>query len=344
MTELLFNLYRLGLDAAPLLALGLFLAAVMRAWLPTHFLEKQLGQAGPGAIIKAALFGAPMPLCSCGVLPVALGLRRAGASKGSTVSFLVATPETGVDSIALSYGLLGPIMAVARPVVAVINAIVAGLLTGWADASAPTHGGETKSCCASKAQTTAPSDTSRPTLREGLHFTFGRLYEDMLPWLAVGLLFAALVQTFVPEQWLAQWGQGPLAMAIMILIGVPMYICASASTPIAAGLLLAGVSPGTVLVFMMAGPATNIAAVGLVYRELGRRALIAYLSSVAVVSIAAGLILDALVVNLGWRIEPSGGHHHSLLPEWLAATALLGLVLLAIKPLRKRGLNYLLAP
>ena len=163
----------------------------------------------------------------------------------------------------------------------------------------------------------------------------------MLPWLTVGLVFAALVQTFVPEQWLAQWGQGPLAMVIMILIGIPMYICASASTPIAAGLLLAGVSPGTVLVFMMAGPASNIAAVGLVYRELGRRAVTAYLASVAAISIAAGLSLDALIDTFGWTIRASGGHQHSLLPEWLAASALLGLILLAIKPLRQRGLSYL---
>jgi len=339
MAELLHNLYLLGLDAAPLLALGLFLAAMMRAWLPTHFLEKQLGQPGPGSVIKAALFGAPMPLCSCGVLPVALSLRRAGASKGSTVSFLVATPETGVDSIALSYGLLGPVMAVTRPVVAIINAIVAGLLTGWADAPRQGETTATKSCCASKAS--AENDARRPTLRQGLHFTFGRLYEDMLPWLTVGLVFAALVQTFVPEQWLAQWGQGPLAMVIMIWIGIPMYICASASTPIAAGLLLAGVSPGTVLVFMMAGPASNIAAVGLVYRELGRRAVTAYLASVAAVSIAAGLSLDALIETFGWTIRASGGHQHSLLPEWLAASALLGLILLAIKPLRQRGLSYL---
>ncbi|WP_288364566.1 SO_0444 family Cu/Zn efflux transporter, partial [uncultured Spongiibacter sp.] len=297
------NLYLLSLDAAPLLVMGLVLAGLMKAWIPNALLERQLGKPGIGSVIKAALFGAPMPLCSCGVLPVAMGLRRAGASKGATVSFLISTPETGVDSIALSYGLLGPVMTIARPIVAIANAIAAGLLTGWNDGKPASQAeAATTSCCSKRSA--APTKTS---WREGLHYTFGRLLEDMLPWLLVGMLFAAAVQTFVPAAWLAEWGRGPLAMIVMVLIGIPMYICASASTPIAAGLLLAGVSPGAVLVFMLAGPASNIAAVGMVYKELGQRALIAYLGTVSTLSIAAGLILDALIAQFGWEIAVAHG-------------------------------------
>lgn len=329
------NLYLLSLDAAPLLLMGLVLAGLMKAWIPSALLEKQLGKPGIGSVIKAALLGAPMPLCSCGVLPVAMGLRRAGASKGATVSFLISTPETGVDSIALSYGLLGPVMTIARPVVAVINAIAAGLLTGWKEVAATTQPGEhSKPCCAKQA---APAE--KTSWRAGLHYTFGRLLDDMLPWLLVGMLFAAAVQTFVPAAWLAEWGRGPLAMVVMVLVGIPMYICASASTPIAAGLLMAGVSPGAVLVFMLAGPASNIAAVGMVHKELGRRALLAYLGTVSGISIAAGLVLDKLIAIFNWEISTSQAHQHSMLPEWLAVAALVLLSIAAIKPLRRLSLE-----
>ena len=165
----------------------------------------------------------------------------------------------------------------------------------------------------------------------------------MLPWLLVGMLFAAAVQTFVPAAWLAEWGRGPLAMIVMVLIGIPMYICASASTPIAAGLLLAGVSPGAVLVFMLAGPASNIAAVGMVHKELGRRALLAYLGTVSTISIAAGLILDALIAQFGWEINVAHGNHAAVLPQWLAIGSLLLLTVAAIKPIRQRSLDRWLA-
>ncbi len=338
--DFLHNLYLLSLDAAPLLVLGLILAGLMKAWLPSALLEKQLGRPGAGSVIKAALLGAPMPLCSCGVLPVAMGLRRAGASKGATVSFLISTPETGVDSIALSYGLLGPVMTIARPVVAIINAITAGLLTGWQSEGAPAGAAaaDKPACCNKAAPAKAATDW-----RVGLNYTFGRLLADMLPWLLVGMLFAAAVQTFIPAQWLSEWGRGPLAMLVMVVVGIPMYICASASTPIAAGLLMAGVSPGAVLVFMLAGPASNIAAVGMVHKELGRRALLVYLGTVSTISIAAGLALDQLVAAFQWQISGSQAHHHSMLPEWLAIAALLVLAAAAIPPLRQRTLSRWLA-
>lgn len=340
--ELLNNLYRLALDAAPLLTLGLIIAGLMKAWLPEALLQRHLGKPGPMPVVKAAVIGAPMPLCSCGVLPVAMGLRRAGASKGSTVSFLIATPETGVDSIALSHGLLGPVMAVVRPVVAIANGIIAGLITGWTETqdAVATETEDCKPCCASNGKTAG----EKTSWRQGLHYTFGRLFEDMLPWLLVGLVFAALVQTFIPQQWLAQWAQGPVAMLVMMAIGVPMYICASASTPIAAGLLLAGVSPGTVLVFMIAGPASNIASLGIIHKELGRRAITAYLLSVMACAMAAGLGLDWLLANSSLEVVASGQHQHGLTPTWLALASLLLLTIFAIKPSRKLALSYIATP
>lgn len=149
-----------------------------------------------------------------------------------------------------------------------------------------------------------------------------------MTWLMIGLFFAALVQTYVPESFLSQWGSGVLAMLVVILVSIPMYICATASTPIAAGLLMAGVSPGAVLVFMLAGPATNIATLGVVAKELGRRAVIAYLSGVIGVAIVFGLLTDFLVSKFGFAVEPMTQMHHEVLPTWLSMGA--GLLLLAL--------------
>ncbi len=332
MAELLYNLYRLTLDAAPFLLLGLLLAGLMKAWLPDNLLNRHLGGRGPLAVVKAALIGAPLPLCSCGVLPVAMGLRKGGASRGATVSFLVATPETGMDSIGVSYALLGPVMAVVRPPAAIVSALSAGLLAGWGDHEgkppAPKTADNTTSCCATAQQ--SPS----PTVAVGIRYTLTQLLDDIVLWLLLGLLFAALVKTFVPASWLASWGSGPLAMLVMVAIGVPMYICASASTPIAAGLMVAGVSPGTVLVFLLAGPATNIATLGIVRRELGSTALAGYLTGVVGVSIAMGLGLDWYLQRAGIDVVASMAQAGQMVPQPLALASALLLAVCAIKPLR----------
>ena len=262
------NFVSLFMESAPWLMLGLLVAGLMKAFVPTQLLASHLGGHGVGAIIKAALLGAPLPLCSCGVIPAALGLRRSGASKSATVSFLISTPETGVDSISISYALLGPYMAIARPIAAVVSAITAGLLVGKdpvdRGSKAPVQSSvssENASCCAKKAdvETAAPSCCASKTeppksltfgekLSDGVKFTFVDLIEDIAKWLLIGLLMAAVIKTWVPNEFLAQWGDGFLAFLVMAVIGVPMYICATASTPIAAGLLFSGVSPGAVLV------------------------------------------------------------------------------------------------
>ncbi len=407
---LLSNFLNLFVLSAPWLLLGLLVAGLINTYLPERFLQRHLGEGGFWVTVKAALIGAPMPLCSCGVIPAAVGLRRAGASKSATTAFLVSTPETGVDSVSLSYALLGPFMAVIRPVAAVSSAIVAGLLVGKDEQSQPatTQGAESqnqqtvstcctktpapaeavsscceaknavKSCCDPAAQTedkaqtsgatescctktAAPEagsasccDTQKPKttsccgpsngetkqmqtthwqkIKGALSFSSGKLLQDTAGWLMVGLVFAALVQTYVPEDWLLQWGSGIWAMLAVILVSIPMYICATASTPIAAGLLLAGVSPGAVLVFMLAGPATNIATLGVVGNELGKRAIVAYLGSVIGVALAFGFLTDYLVERYGFNVAPLVMDEHELLPVWLSygAAALLGALLMRL--------------
>lgn len=474
---LLKNFIDLFLDSAPWLLLGLILAGLLKVFVPMAWMQKQLGGHGFKTVVKAALLGAPLPLCSCGVIPAAVGLRRSGASKAATTSFLVSTPETGVDSVTVSYVLLGPFMAIVRPIAAVTSAIVAGLLVGRDDddgkpaaktaaqeelvpaasccgsksvaqpamvtteavksccsstkdqvvapvkpqssccssdganaqkseqqakikmtpmaapslmAGSPslmTVGGQTMgavakvnavkaestgSCCGSQAaepekivvvkkgaccgtSNKAVSDTHASAQADsccastqdmatefksqsilsrvgiGLKYAATDLVRDTTLWLLVGLFFAALVQTYVPADFLAKWGDGILAMLVMVLVSVPMYICATASTPIAAGLLLAGVSPGAVLVFMMAGPATNIATLGVVTKELGKRALYGYLGGVLGVALVAGVLVNYLVDTFGFVVMPQIGEQHQILPQWLVATSGILLALLMAK-------------
>ncbi|MFY8350226.1 SO_0444 family Cu/Zn efflux transporter [Pseudoalteromonas sp. SSM20] len=408
------NFIELFIISAPWLLLGLFIAALINVYLPTNFLNRHLGKEGFATTIKAALIGAPMPLCSCGVIPAALGLRRAGASKSATTAFLVSTPETGVDSISVSYVLLGPFMAVIRPIAAVTSAITAGLLVGGEKAkaiiekSSPTdeqapsvanseqvktsccskktvstdinesvaEAKATTSCCATKpavikevstccdrvnkaaedeikTQTSCCASNEKPTkqvtessccaskkqatessvqkLKRAFAFSANKLLSDTAKWLMIGLFFAALVQTYVPQDYLQQYGSGIWAMLIVILISIPMYVCATASTPIAAGLLMSGVSPGAALVFMLAGPATNVATLGVVASELGKRAVAAYLSGVIGVALVFGFITDYLVERYGFEIAPSLQASHHVLPMWLEYFAGIVLALLLLR-------------
>ncbi len=341
------NFLALFMESAPWLLLGLFVAGVMHELVPVSFLERHMGSNSIGSISKAAVIGAPLPLCSCGVIPAALGLRRSGASKSSTISFLVSTPETGVDSVSVSYALLGPLFAIIRPIAAVASAIYAGIMVkvfGDSDSkvnktaepvsscceSETTKPVESSPCCSTKAEVAQPSSCCSSSQHEsGNHsmnanstsaehtdhslnafssfsnaaasaarvarYASGKLLEDIVVWLLIGLALAAAIKTWVPTDFLTQWGDGLVAMLVMAFIGIPMYICATASTPLAVGFLAAGLSPGAILVFLMAGPATNISTMGMIKQEMGLKTLALYLFSVVSASIAFGYLLNYLV-------------------------------------------------
>ncbi|MEE4246431.1 MAG: SO_0444 family Cu/Zn efflux transporter [Kangiellaceae bacterium] len=334
------NLWLIWLESAPWLILGLLIAGVMKALIPSQWMEQQLGGGSRYSVIKAAFIGAPLPLCSCGVVPAALGIRRAGASKSVTVSFLVATPETGPDSITLSYALLGPFMAIIRPIAAISSAVVAGLLVRHeaAEQALDNSSSEKVTCCAVKAKA---NETKWQQAQSGLSYSFGKLLADISGWLIIGMLVAAIIQTYVPSDWFAQWGSGVSAMLVMAVVGIPMYICASASTPIAAGFLAAGLSPGAVLVFMLAGPATNIGTLGIIKKELGRAPLVAYLVGVIVTALAFGYATDLLA---GWiqtnapswqawlpQVITNDSHQHAMGDNWHQVLLSVGLILLMIR-------------
>jgi len=394
------NLLALSLEAAPWLVLGLVIGGLIKALIPTELLNKHLSGKGFPSIVKAALFGAPLPLCSCGVIPAALGLRRAGASKPATISFLVSTPETGIDSVSISYALLGPFMAIVRPIAAITSAITAGLLVGKSEdnitnTALSSDATSEASCCSSKGMSSKQDSNleSKPIVEasccsseepkivaetsccssekvdepnkavietagsccgsedqiksvpnqqsktqsflykawDGVVYSFVDLFDKVLFWLCIGLIFAAAVKTFVPVTFLAEWGSGLPAMLVMLVVGIPMYVCATASTPIAAGLLLAGVSPGTAMVFLMAGPATNISTIGVIGKELGKRSLMAYLGGVGIVALITGFIVDYLVVKLNIDVQGQIAHNLDMVPPIIAWAALLLLLAVVIK-------------
>ena len=287
--------------------LGFVIAGMLHEFLPKRLIARLLGTENPRSVVAAALFGAPIPLCSCGVLPAAAALRHKGAGRSATLSFLISTPETGVDSIALTYGLLGGVMAVIRPVVAVVTAVIAGFISLLIpeDASgAPeqletshSHHGHDDDLIGEGAR----GGPLKVRMKRAMRYGFGTLLDDLGFWLAAGFLLTGVLSAALPEDFFATTlglGSGVLPMLLMILLGVPLYLCASASTPVAAMLVAKGLSPGAALVFLLVGPATNAATLAVVGHLMGARRLRIYLGSIIVVSLAAGLLVDALAADV----------------------------------------------
>lgn len=306
---------------------GFLLAGVVHVLLPQDFIAKALGGRGFGGVLKASLIGVPLPLCSCSVIPVAAGLRRDGASKGASASFAISTPESGADSIAFTWAVLGPVMGIARPIAALATALAAGSLVaatteeeepratrgGEAAGASCCHGGapqkksteENGSCCAhggGGVYEGAEMDAVRSRnglaakAKEAARYGLYEMPKDLAVWLVVGLALSALIAAAAPDAWLSETiGTGLGPMLLMLVAGMPVYVCATASTPVAAALVAKGLSPGAALVFLLAGPATNLATMAWVAKDLGWRALGAYLAAIAVSSVAFGVALDAMI-------------------------------------------------
>jgi uncharacterized membrane protein YraQ (UPF0718 family) len=319
MMALLDNFILLFTESAPYLLLGLFLAGIIRMLVPDTWITKFLGE--KSSVVTAAIIGTPLPLCSCSVIPTAIGIRRAGASKASTASFMVATPETGVDSIGVTFALMGPVMAIARPISAILSAILAGSLVRLWDTETPPIAEEAVHSCCGGGKKKELGFWEK--MKNAVVYGYGKLLSDFMGWLLIGISFAALIQTFVPPTLLSEYGNGIFAMLLAVVISIPMYICATASTPVAAGLMLSGISPGAALVFMLTGPATNIATLMVVKNELGTRSLMGYLTGVIVTALAMGMALDWAVEYFQLTIEVSQGGHGDMTSILYSASAII---------------------
>ena len=409
----------IAVDAAPWLLLGLIAAGLIKAFVAEQVMRRWVGGEGVAAVTRAAIIGAPLPLCSCGAIPTAMSLHRGGAGRGPTTAFLVGTPGIGVDSLAITYALLGPFMMVARAFSAVSAAIATGMIVGWtgrgtdraagakrqakaadraaahvAERSAATvaegeegegsgenegtggrrvHAGAASAtvlasasatsacgggCCGTttahgvatgaveghaalsgstpgRAASLAQTDSGWfGRLRHGMRYAFCDLLCDIGPWLLIGLLIAGALVTWVPPDSLARHGSGWGAMLLMALVGIPLYICATAATPIAAGMVLAGVSPGTALVFLIAGPVTSAATLALLRKEMGSAALMAYLTGIVGCALFAGVVTDALVGTLGVDVRGQIGEVRELVPDVIGVMALAVLLVAGSRPLR----------
>ena len=283
---------------------------------------------------------------------------------------MVSTPETGIDSVSISYAILGPVFAIYRPITAIASAIITGMLVatdnnGTSDKQVLPLSSVSKSssCCATTNESNAlassscrssindqhtqkkccPSTNTQSSISttfigktvSGIRYAATQLIDDLIVWLLIGLVFATLIRTFLPPSLLISYGSGLQAMLVMMIISIPMYICATASTPIAAGFIMAGISPGTALVFMMAGPATNISTLGVIKNEMGAGVLVRYLAGIGLCALAFGYLLDWGLVWFNIDISQQMQHSHQLLPYWFSLSCALLLALLAIKPLRK---------
>jgi hypothetical protein len=325
---------------------GLAVGGLFKMYLSPTYVAAHLGKGRFSSVFKAALLGVPMPLCSCGVLPAAATLKKQGANNGAVTAFLISTPESGVDSILLSWGLLDPILTIARPISAFISAAVAGLLENsfsFQDtpqpqpAKTPFALAPQASCCASTtaALPTPPQDFFNK-VTTGLSYAVNNLWPDIAGWFFIGILLAGVITELVPDKMISAWlGGGLSSMLLMLVIGIPLYICASGSTPIAAAFIMKGVSPGTALVFLLAGPATNATSITVLVGLLGKRAVALYLLSIAVVSVLCGLVVDAIYLSFGIKASAMVGHHGGMLPHWVMLAAVIVLLALSVRPLLK---------
>ncbi|HEX5131931.1 MAG TPA: SO_0444 family Cu/Zn efflux transporter [Candidatus Krumholzibacteria bacterium] len=350
MTDFFSSILAILNESAPYLLLGFALAGMLHVALARFpGITARLTRPGGRSVLFGALIGVPMPLCSCSVLPAAMALRRDGAGRGATASFLVSVPETDVVSILLTLALVGPVMAIYRP----IAAIVAALSTGFA----VERSGRREDAAQTAAQAAAPQATdachcppqhavdARPTpwWRRALRYGFVEIFDDIVVQLLIGIALAALIGSWLPAIDVKSVGSSPvLQYLVMAAIGVPLYVCATASTPIAAGFIAGGISPGAAMVFLLAGPATNIASLVVLRAELGLRFLVTYLVSIIATSILLGAAFDLITASLSLPPVTAVLHTPEAASPWRLAATGVFLVCTVVSLIRTRALQRLI--
>lgn len=330
--EFLKELYFITIEMAPYLLIGFIFAGILYLLFPKNKVRRYMGRNRNGAVVNASILGVPLPLCSCGVIPTGLSFYRNGASRGSTVSFLISTPQTGIDSILVTYSMLGLPFALIRPVVALFTGITGGLLTNRL-----TKKEEYDESDSTASNEKLPSGFF-PRIKAMLKYAFVEFLQDIMGWLILGLLLAALFAVFIPDNFFAGKSSNDiLELFVILLAAIPIYVCATASVPIAAVLMLKGLSPGAALVLLMAGPATNVATITMIAKVMGRKSLMGYLSSIIGGALLFGFLINTFLPEK-WFIVPGHmmSHEHEILPAWLSAGSAVLLVLLIINGYMKK--------
>lgn len=284
-------------EMSPYLLLGFLIAGILHVFVPHNFYTRYLSRDNKLSVLWAALLGIPLPLCSCGVIPTAIGLKNERASKGAVASFLIATPQTGIDSILATFSMMGLGFAIVRPAAALITGICGGLLVNRLVPDDDTAG---TTACNCHAETGS-------RLWRVLKYAYFDMIQDIGLRLIIGLLLAALINVAVPDEFFLTFGKQPLLqMLVILVIAVPMYICSTGSIPVAAALMMKGLTPGAALVMLMAGPAVNLASILVVRKSLGRRFTAVYILTIVVFSVLFGLLVNALGIGADLAV-PAGG-------------------------------------
>lgn len=302
--KFLYSIINMLAEMAPYLLFGFLVAGILYAFVPQSFYRNHLSKPNFWSVVKAAIIGVPLPLCSCGVLPTAVSLRKNGASRGATTSFLIATPQTGIDSIAATYSLLTPAFAIIRPLAALTTAIAGGVAVNIDDKG---RGNQT----AKEVDTIdAPEATGfGRRIVTALRYGYVDMVQNIGKWLMIGLLIAAAITVFVPDGFFTIFAQYPLlSMIAVVIVAIPMYVCSTGSIPIALSLIMKGLSPGAAFVLLMAGPAANFASIIIVGKSLGKRAASIYLATIILGAIGFGLMIDYLLPK-EWFIMPMTAAH-----------------------------------
>lgn len=326
-------------EMSPYLLLGFLFAGMLYIWFPRKKVYKYLGKSNSASVFNAALLGVPLPLCSCGVIPTGISFYKSGASKGSSVAFLISTPQTGVDSIMVTYSLLGLPMAVLKPIIALFTGFLGGILTNVFG----NHKKEEKSHGDSG---DVPDQETDRSLTGMLRYAFVDFLEDIAKWLIIGLLIAALIDILIPDSFFTAYiGNEYLEMLVILVAAIPLYVCATGSIPIAAILMLKGLSPGAAIVFLMAGPATNAATITVIGKVFGRRTLLIYLISIISGALFFGIFANEFLPREWFTgaIQHFHGemHEHGLLPVWLQVGSGILLSFLIVNALfRKYGKKF----
>jgi len=317
-------------EMSPYLLFGFLAAGILSVLVSQRVVERHLGGKGIWPLVKASLFGVPLPLCSCGVIPVSMSLHKHGASKASAISFLLSTPQTGADSILVTLSLLGPLFAIFRPLAAFVTGIIGGVLVnvfGKEQDDKEQKSQEcTEQCCCGN---------QNNKIVRGLKYGFVTLPRDIGRAMLVGLIIAAAISALIPDSYFAEkLGTGIFAMVVMMFLGIPVYVCATASVPVAAALILKGLTPGAAIVFLMTGPATNAASFVTIWKTLGSKTAITYLFTVAGCALLSGILLNYIAGGVDFEIITRPGW---MLPSAIKyASAVILIAVLAVGTISKK--------
>ncbi len=350
------NLSDLFIEMAFYVVIGLVFTGILHVLVKKEWVTKQVGKRGVGSVVKASLIGVPLPLCSCGVVPTAIQLGKSGASKGAVTSFLTSTPQTGVDSIIATYGMMGPLFAIYRAVAAFVSGIVTGTMTdllvkdekiaesthscgcGCGGEKETPHEEDTSCGCGCGHHHEVKSTRKQSKVEQVFRYAFGEFLDEIAGHFIIGLLIAAGITTIIPENFFLGFTSPFITMLIMLIVGIPMYVCSTSSIPIAVSFILSGISPGAAFVFLFTGPVTNAASLVMLVKSLGKKTVSIYIASVAVCAIAFGILLDVVVQFVDQQgfvaMQMEGGHGDAWYMQGVAILFFVSLMLSIAKSIK----------